>query len=118
MSDLIIQKWFDEDLDPAAAAGAADVAAVTGACFMVRRNYFQRVGGFDKSFGIGYYEDVNLCYQIRSMGGRIYVDTQAVATHGVGQTMKDKKLPPIRNNQALFMQRWGDQMIWLDWTMW
>jgi len=96
-----------------------DVLAVTGAAFMVRREAFRKAGGFNPIFGKGYYEDMDLCFQIRQQGGRIYVNTEATATHGVGQTFRnDKNPPPIQQNQMLFRSKWGSTMIWTDWEMW
>lgn len=98
---------------------SGEVLCVTGASFMVRRSAFIRAGGFDTAYGKGYYEDVDLCFKIRSQGGRIWVSTDAVATHGVGQTFKNEKNPaPIQQNQMLFRSRWLSQMPWLEFTMW
>jgi len=101
-----------------------DVLAVTGASFMVRRLAFQRVGGFDPIYGKGYYEDMELCMAIRasskaSKGGRIYINAEATATHGVGQTMKNEKSPPpMQQNAMIFKSRWMSQIPWTEYTMW
>lgn len=95
-----------------------DVIAVTGASFMVRRDVFGRTRGFDPIYGKGYYEDVDLSFHIRALGFRIYIETQATATHGVGQTFKNE--PPINftQNQEIFKMRWAGQMMWSEFLMW
>lgn len=96
-----------------------EVVAVTGASFIIRRKAFLQVGGFNPIYGKGYFEDVDLCFSLRSLGGRIYINTKATATHGVGQTMKNEKSPiPIQQNQSLFKGRWLKAMAWSEFEMW
>jgi GT2 family glycosyltransferase len=96
-----------------------EVIAVTGASFIIRREVFKRVGGFSLAYGKGYYEDVDLSLHIRSQGGKIWVNTEATATHGVGQTFKNEKTPiPIEQNRMIFMSRWKKDLVWTDWDVW
>ena len=46
---------------------AQDVSAVTGACMMMRRDIWQRVGGFDEKFPVNY-NDVDFCLRVRREG--------------------------------------------------
>lgn len=46
---------------------AQNVSAVTGACLMVSRDLFDRVGGLDESFAISL-NDVDLCLKLRQAG--------------------------------------------------
>lgn len=94
-----------------------DVFSVTGASFMVRRDVFNRAGGFNSSYGLGYFEDVDLCLTIRSQGKRVFIETGAVADHGVGQTFKERKNdapPPIQQNQAIFRSRQMKNIYWSE----
>lgn len=96
-----------------------EVLAVTGASFIVRRKLFNMAGGFDPAFGAGYYEDMNLCFTIRSLGGRIYINTDATATHGVAQTFKNEKTPaPLQQNQMIFRSRWLTYTAWSEFEIW
>jgi len=96
-----------------------EVMAVTGASFMVRRDVFNRVGGFRREYGRGYYEDMDLCFSIREVGYRVFFDAEAKATHGVGQTFKNVQQPlPIQQNQMIFRARWLSSMAWSEWEMW
>lgn len=52
-------------------------AAVTGACLMVKREYFEQVGGFDESLPIAY-NDVDLCFKLVEAG---YFNTQRNDVH-------------------------------------
>jgi GT2 family glycosyltransferase len=95
-----------------------EVLGVTGACFIIRRNLFQRIGGFNPIYGKGYYEDLELCLQARELGAKIWVNTEATATHGVGQTFQKEGNSPIRENQMIFMGRWGSKLSWSEFNHW
>lgn len=97
-----------------------EVLAVTGATFMVRRDIFNRVGGFNPAYEGGYYEDMELSFAIRENGGRIFIDTDAVATHCVGATFgtTTTNKPNIQKNKLLFQSRWLTKTPWDEWKMW
>lgn len=85
-----------------------DAWAVTGACFTIRRNLFQKAGGFDLTYGKGTFEDVNLCLQVRQMGSRIYMDTSAIGYHYVGATVEKRQEGfNLGYNKMLFQSRWS-----------
>lgn len=85
-----------------------EVFAVTGACFLIRRNLFEKAGGFDLIFGRGTYEDVNLCLTVRAMGSKIYIDTNALAYHHVGATIEKRPefAYDLQGNSLIFLSRW------------
>jgi GT2 family glycosyltransferase len=95
-----------------------DVIAVTGACFIVRRKVFQAAGGFNDIYGRGYFEDIDLAFTIKSMGHRVFIDADAIATHGVAMTYiarKDDPKPDLNKNFGIFLQRWQGKQIWDEW---
>jgi GT2 family glycosyltransferase len=47
-----------------------NVSAVTGACLAMRKDLFHRLGGFDTQFPNNY-NDVDLCFRVRSHGYRV-----------------------------------------------
>jgi GT2 family glycosyltransferase/glycosyltransferase involved in cell wall biosynthesis len=84
---------------------------VSGAALMIRRELFERLGGFDDLFAPGYYEDSDLCFRAREAGERVLVQptsqiihleglTAGVDLHGEG--MKRCQLV----NQRKFYERW------------
>lgn len=96
-----------------------EILAVTGASFIIRRNVFSSVRGFDTVYGRGYYEDMDLSFKVRASGHRVFIETGAVATHGVGQTFKDlKEQIPIHQNMMIFRTRWLQAIPWSEWEMW
>jgi GT2 family glycosyltransferase len=58
---------------------------VTGACLVVHRDLWERMGGFDESYFL-YWEDVDLSYRCQQVGGQVRVRLDLVARHAVGGT--------------------------------
>lgn len=65
---------------------AAVVEVISGACILVRRDAFEKVGGFTDSFFM-YGEDLDLCFKLRRTGGQVYYVPETSVTHfGGGST--------------------------------
>lgn len=93
-----------------------DVIAVTGACLTVRRNLFNRVGGFSVEYGAGTYEDVDLCFKVRQQGQRVWVNCDATGYHYTNATVEKKKVGfPLQQNKLIFQTKWGDSGL-MAWT--
>ena len=58
-----------------------EVAAVTGACMVLKRDLAQQLGGFDEDYAIGDFEDSDLCMRIKARGLRCAVDRRARLFH-------------------------------------
>jgi GT2 family glycosyltransferase len=92
-----------------------EVWAVTGACLTVRRGLFNKIGGFDKRYEVGYFEDVDLCLSVRQLGGKIYINADAIGQHHTGATMTKRKTPaPMQENAMKFKTKWASTglLIW------
>jgi O-antigen biosynthesis protein len=98
-----------------------DAWAVTGACLTVRRQLFQKAGGFDTVYGMGTYEDADLCLKMRQGGFRVYVQTGATAYHYAGATQEKKRWGyPLQMNLQIFQSRWGASgfLVWDEYSYW
>jgi len=62
------------------AAVPTPVDWVSGACFLVRRQAFEELGGFDEGYFM-YAEDVDLCWRAHSAGWGVVYVPGAVVTH-------------------------------------
>ena len=56
---------------------------VSGACFLVRRDVFEEIGGFDERYFM-FAEDMALCWQVRALGYGVASTPEAVVTHVEG----------------------------------
>jgi GT2 family glycosyltransferase len=91
-----------------------DVWGVTGACLSIRRNLFNKLGGFDPVYGVGTFEDADLCMKTRQSGNRVFLEAQAQGYHYVGATAEKRQEPfPLQQNKQTFMARWQNSgLIW------
>jgi O-antigen biosynthesis protein len=80
-----------------------DVSAVTGACLGIRRELFERLGGFDEIFP-GNFNDVDLCLRVRKDGKSVILDRTVELTHFENTTRKDGHNSEER---LLFLRRWN-----------
>jgi GT2 family glycosyltransferase len=98
-----------------------DVIAITGACLTIRRSLFNKVQGFDPVYGLGTWEDVDLCFKVRASGLRNYVNVHATGYHYVGSTAEKKRRPfPIQHNKMIFQSKWASSglMAWTSADFW
>lgn len=95
-----------------------EVFSVTGAAFAVRRDVWRKSGGFDEIYSPGTYEDVELALKIRQLRYKIYIDTNAMATHTVGGTVRQDAGFPLNRNREIFRLRWSKFLSWDEWRYW
>jgi N-acetylglucosaminyl-diphospho-decaprenol L-rhamnosyltransferase len=99
----------------------ADVAWVSGACMVIRRDAFEAAGGFDERFFL-YKEEEDLCLRIRRAGGRVVYEP-AVRVHHVGSVVAQRRPehfgPSVEHYKAKhFPRRWRRGLIRLLYVGW
>lgn len=104
----------------ARAVRPGNFSAVTGACQMVRRDVFERVGGYDEEFAVGF-NDADFCLRVWEAGYRTIFTPYAELYHYEftsrgREEANEEKLRRWKREQALFMQRWPE--IFLDGDPW
>lgn len=67
----------------------SDVASVSGACLLVRRDVFEKARMFDERYFL-HFEDLDLCYTIRNLGYRIVYYPYSKVMHIKGQSSSRK----------------------------
>ena len=68
---------------------SCEVEWVMGACMMIEKDQFEKVGGFSKDYFM-YFEDVDLCYKVRKSGKRVIYLNEAKLIHLHEQESKKK----------------------------
>lgn len=118
----IIHPLVGWDADNPKCCVSQDVISVTGATFILRRDLFNKVGGFNPVYGRGTFEDTDLALKFKQLGFRIFIDTNAKAYHYVGATAeKDRNLAPnLTMNSMIFKSAWAQSGLfeWNDWKFW
>lgn len=67
-----------------------EVEMVYGAAMLIKRDLFEKLGGFNEQFFL-YYEDADLCKRVREVGKRIYYYPKVSLIHLVGATKSGSK---------------------------
>lgn len=80
------------------------VFATMGAALLVRRDAFERLGGFDESY-FAYYEESDLCWRARLVGYEVGVAAGVVVEH-VGGATTARIFPPEDVRYLAFRNRW------------
>jgi GT2 family glycosyltransferase len=88
-----------------------EVDYCSGACILIRKDFFDELGGFDPVYAPAYYEDTDLAFKVRERGKKVYYQPLAKAIHHEGQTSGTdvtigvKSYQPI--NQLKFRTKWA-----------
>jgi GT2 family glycosyltransferase len=83
---------------------------------MVRRKLFEKAGKFNEGYGVGTFEDAELCLQIRKLGLRVFIYIEAIGTHYTGATAQAlQRVYPIQKNLMTFKACWVASGL-LQWT--
>lgn len=114
--------WVDGDLphlDAYAAARrerfhrqALRVERLSGFCLLLRRAVYERIGGLDESFGLGFFEDDDYCVRAREAGFGLAVALDVFIYHQGSQTIQGLHLDAdarLQENFAKFRAKWGPE---------
>ncbi|MGH7094276.1 MAG: glycosyltransferase [Stellaceae bacterium] len=102
--------WRHSPADFAAADRPRYYRAITGACIMIERGLFLRLGGFDARFHpTGGCEDTDLCFKALECGRRVAYCPDSVVYHyeGMSRGLGSAERPDEIYNQKLLRQRWS-----------
>ncbi len=80
------------------------VDAISGACLAIRRDVFDRLGGFDEGYFL-HFEDLDLCRRIRDARLRVLLDPSAPVRHLQGSSSHHRAAFVARHKHA-GMWRW------------
>ena len=91
-----------------------EMAAVTGACLLVRRSYYEAVGGLNEEQLTVAFNDVDFCLKLREQGlQNVYAPAARLIHHesvSRGQDLSPEKAARFAAEVDWMQQRWGDQL--------
>jgi glycosyltransferase involved in cell wall biosynthesis len=91
---------------------AVVVDRLIGFCLLMRREVWQKLGGLDERFGIGFFEDDDLCVRVRQAGFKLVMALNVFVHHYGNRTFKGLGLDAhaqLESNFAKFREKWGDE---------
>lgn len=94
------------EMPPAAGDGMETVEAVSGACLVLPRAAFERIGGFDEGYFL-HAEDLDLCRRVRDGGWRVAIDPRIRVAHAQGASSRSR---------PLFVARHKHRSLWRYFT--
>ncbi|MCW5944047.1 MAG: glycosyltransferase [Fimbriimonadaceae bacterium] len=86
-----------------------DVDMLVGFCLAVKRSALDEVGLFDPRFGLGMFEDNDLCYRLRRAGYRLVISKNAFVHHAAHQSLERVQVNLVDHfeaNEGLFLEKW------------
>jgi GT2 family glycosyltransferase len=86
---------------------AGERQMVTGSCFLIPKELFEKVGRFDTEYRIGYWEDSDLNMKVRTAGYKIYYEPKSVIYHTPGHSQPAHN-QYVNINKQKFHRDWVD----------
>lgn len=91
---------------------AREVDYCSAASLLIRKEVFQRLGGFDRRFAPAYYEDVDICFGVRSLGYKVVYQPMSRLVHYEGATAGADTNKGVKQFQIInrhkFVEKWGE----------
>lgn len=91
-----------------------EVDYCSGACLLVRRDLFEKTGGFDERFSPAYYEDTDLCFSIRKLGYKVIYQPKSSIVHFEGATCGRDLSSGVKRYQEInkinFLKKWEKEL--------
>ena len=88
-----------------------EVDYCSAASLLVRKGLFDSLGGFDRRYAPAYYEDVDLCFGIRSLGHKVIFQPLSRVTHYEGVTAGRETNANTKSYQIInrkkFAEKWS-----------
>ncbi len=92
-----------------------NVSAVTGACLVVRREVYRRVGGLDEAELAVAFNDVDFCLKVEALGLRNVFTPFAELLHhesaSRGSEDSPEKVRRFQREIEVMKRRWGDRLL-------
>lgn len=91
-----------------------EVDWVSGSCMLVRRDIFERLGGFDERFFM-YWEDADLCRRLRAAGFTVRYVPEVRVVHSIGGSSRTVPALAIRafhRSAYLYYRRYVATSFW------
>ena len=105
---LLAPLWANNPATRAYRSARADgtVDWVSGACFLIRRDVFESIGGFDERYFM-FAEDMALCWQVREHGHAVAAVHDAAVTHIEGLSrQRDSRAMIIAHHVSALRFEW------------
>lgn len=91
-----------------------EVDYCSGACLLVRRDFFEEYGGLDERFAPAYYEDTDLAFAARARGLKVVYQPRAEVVHHEGASSGTDTSSGVKRfqevNREKFVTKWREAL--------
>jgi len=91
-----------------------EVDYCSAAALMVRKEIWEEIGGFDARYAPAYYEDTDLCFEIRKRGYKVFYQPRSVVMHHEGRTAGRDLRKGVKRfqtiNRTKFFEKWKEAL--------
>lgn len=81
-------------------------------CVMIPRRVYDRIGGLDEDFGVGFFEDDDYCRRIEQLGLRVVCAEDVFVHHHLSASFNKlgsgQKKDLFDRNKAIYEAKWGE----------
>ncbi len=85
---------------------------LSGFCILIKREVLEQVEGFDERYGLGNYEDLDLCLAAKELGYKVGIAFDVYVHHFGSMTHAAMRLvvnDQVHKNYPIFVERWGEE---------
>jgi GT2 family glycosyltransferase len=91
--------------------GRVTVDYASAACLLMRTEVFRSIDGFDPTYRLAYYEDVDLCFRLWERGLKVIGEPASRVIHLGGGTVTPVVSQALwHHNRSVFLHRWRDEL--------
>jgi GT2 family glycosyltransferase len=91
-----------------------EVDYISGASIMVRRDLWEKLGGFDERYAPAYFEDSDLAFAIRKLGYKVVYQPKSIVVHFEGISHGTDLNEGIKSyqvsNRQKFIDKWKEEL--------
>jgi GT2 family glycosyltransferase len=102
--------YLDPDVEAPIYDHLREVDYVSAAFMLTPRALFLELGGFDRRYGFGYYDDDDYCFAVRASGSRVYYQPESVIVHVEGASAGTDLSAGLKSlqveNREIFAEKW------------
>lgn len=91
-----------------------EVDYISGASIIIKKDLWQKIGGFDERYAPAYFEDTDLAFEVRKNGYKVIFQPKSLVVHfeGIshGTSIKDSIKKYQLKNKEKFFKKWKKEL--------
>ncbi len=100
--------YYNESPDEPFVNKKREFQAVTAACMAIKKNVFEKAGGFSDEYLNGM-EDIDLCLKAGKLGYKVFYCPESIVVHH--ESVSAGRFKAVNHNEEIFLQKWKDKIM-------